>query len=337
MIEPSHIRPSIRAVRACALILAITILIAGCRGAASDDEAPPETSTPTLAVSVAKADTAPMHETLRLLGTTAAMRHVILRAPVAGRVLGMNLKIGDTVRRGQTIAHVLSLEIEAARQGLDIAKKIDPQDAATLEKSVNKYGHGPGIPVVATEGGVVSAPPTTTGQVVAYLDPLADLVDPKSVYVDAAVPAEDVHLVSVGMPAIVKSPLRPNVEMPARVAAILPNFNAGSATSAVRIEFTGPERIVAAGAPAEAMVITQSVPDAIVIPAAALFQDDNGAFHVFIAGKDGRAHRVPVTIGIRNQDQVQVTAGIAAGDLVITSGGYALSDGLKVSVAQARK
>ena len=120
------------------------------------------------------------------------------------------------------------------------------------------------------------------------------------------------HLISVGMPAIVKSPLKPNVEMPARVAAILPNFNAGSATSAVRIEFTGPERIVAAGAPAEAMVITQSVPDAIVIPAAALFQDDNGAFHVFVAGKDGRAHRVPVTIGIRNQDQVQVTAGIAA-------------------------
>ena len=85
------------------------------------------------------------------------------------------------------------------------------------------------------------------------------------------------------------------------------------------------------------MVITQSVPDAIVIPAAALFQDDNGAFHVFIVGKDGRAHRVPITIGIRNQDQVQVTAGLAPGDLVITSGGYALSDGLQVSVAQAAR
>ena len=55
------------------------------------------------------------------------------------------------------------------------------------------------------------------------------------------------------MDAIVKSPLKPNDEMPARVAAILPNFNAGSATSAARIEFTSPDRIVAAGAPAEAM------------------------------------------------------------------------------------
>jgi multidrug efflux pump subunit AcrA (membrane-fusion protein) len=327
-----------RTLCAFALLFAIATLSVGCRGAASsDEEAPPEAANPTLAVSVAKVGNAPMRNTLRLLGTTAAMHHVLLRAPVGGRVLGMNLKIGDTVRKGQTVAHVLSLEIEAARQGLDIAKKIDPQDAATLEKSVKKYGHTPGIPVVATEGGLVSAPPVTTGQVVAYLDPLADLVDPKSVYVDTAVPAGDVHLITVGMPAIVKSPLKPNLEMPARVAAILPNFNAGSATSAVRIEFTGPDRIVEAGAPAEAMVITQSVPDAIVIPAPALFQDDNGAFHVFIVGKDGLAHRVPIAIGIRSPDQVQTTSGLTPGDLVITSGGYALSNGLKVSVAQASK
>lgn len=336
MIGPFQIQAYIRALRAFALIFALAILIAGCRGAASD-EAPPEASNPTLAVSAAKVGTAPMRSTLRLLGTTTAMHHVILRAPVAGRVLGMNLKIGDTVRKGQVVAHVLSLEIEAARQGLGIAKKIDPADAPALERSVHKYSNDPGIPVVATEGGVVSAPPTTTGQVVAYLDPLADLVDPNSVYIDAAVPAEDVHLMNVGMPAVVKSPVKPGDEMPARVAAILPNFNAGSATSSARIEFTGPDKIAAAGAPAEAMVITQSAPDAIVIPAAALFQDDNGAFHIFIVGKDGRAHRVPVTIGIRNPDQVQITSGLTPGDLVITSGGYALSDGLKVSVAQASK
>jgi RND family efflux transporter MFP subunit len=184
---------------------------------------------------------------------------------------------------------------------------------------------------------VVSAPPISSGQVVAYLDPLADLVDPKSIYLDAAVPAEDAHLIAIGMPAMVKSPLQPDLEMPARVAALLPNFNAGSATSSVRIEFTGSARIYAAGAPAEAMVITQSAPSAIVIPAAALFQDDNGGFHVFVAGKDSRAHRTAVTIGIRSQDRVQVSSGLVLGDLVITSGGYALSDGLQVSSAQASR
>ncbi len=330
-------RSYIRTLRSFALILAVATLIAGCRGAASDDDASPEAAAPTLAVSVAKVTTAPMNRKLTLLGTTAATHQVILRAPTGGRVIGMNLKIGDTVRKNQQIGRVLSLEVEAARHGLAVAKKIDPQDAPRLEQSVNKYGKGGGIPVIAPEGGVVSAPPVASGQVVAYLDPLADLVDPNTVYVDTAVPAQDVHAISVGMPAIVRSPLKPNVEMPARVAAILPNFNAGSATSPVRIEFTGAERIIEAGAPTEATVITHSVPDAIVIPAAALFQDDDGSFHVFIVGKDDKAHRVPVTLGIRNRDQAQVTSGLTPGDLVITSGGYALSDGLKVSVEQVSK
>ena len=320
-----------------ALMLGVATICAGCRRAASEDEPPSETSNPTLAVSAGKVAVAPMRQTLRLLGTATAMHHVLLRAPVAGRVLGMNLRIGDRVRQGQTVAHVLSLEIEAAREGLDIAKRVDPEDAASLEKSVSKYNRENGIPVVAPEGGVVSAPPVTSGQVVAYLDPLADLIDPNSVYIDTAVPAEELHLVAVGMPAVVKSPLKPNVDMPARVAAILPNFNAGSATSAVRIEFTGTDRIVEAGAPAEAIVITQTGPDAIVFPATALFQDDSGGFHTFIVGKDGRAHRVPITLGIRSPDQVQATSGLKPGDLVITSGGYALSDGLRVSVAQASK
>jgi len=323
--------------RAFAMIAAAAILLAGCRRADSDDEAPSQAANPTLAVSATKATIAPMNETLRLLGTTAAMHHVILRAPVAGRVLGMKLKIGDRVSKGETVARVLSLEIEAARQGLSIAKKIDPEDAASLEKSVNKYGHDPGIPVVAGDSGFVSAPPVTSGQVVAYLDPIADLVDPNSVYAEMAVPAEDVHLIAVGMTAEVKSPLKPNAAMPARVAAMLPNFNVGSATSTARLEFTSADRLLAVGAPAEAFVTTKSVPDAIVIPTAALFQDDNGAFHVFIVGTDSRAHRVPITIGIRTQDQVQATSGLAAGDLVITSGGYALSDGLLVTVAQASR
>ena len=328
-------RSYVSTLRIGAVILGLTILIAGCRRGSTDD-AQPEAVTPTLAVTAAKVTTAPMTKTLRLLGTTAATHQVVLRAPVGGRVTGMHLKIGDRVQKNEQIARVLSLEVEAARQGLAVAKKIDPQDAPRLEQSVNKYGRGNGIPVIAPEGGVVSAPPIVSGQVVAYLDPLADLVDPNSVYVDAAVPAENVHAISIGMPATIKSPLKPNLEMPGRVAAILPNFNAGSATSAVRIEFSGPERILESGAPTEIMVTTHSVPDAIVIPAAALFQDDNGAFHVFVAGADGRAHRTPVTLGIRNPDQVQVLAGLAPGDSVVTSGGYALSDGLQVSVEPAK-
>ena len=67
-----------------------------------------------------------------------------------------------------------------------------------------------------------------------------------------------------------------------------------------------------------------------MIPAAALFEDSAGEYHVFVAGPEGRAHRMAVTLGLRTQEQAQVLSGVRPGDTVITSGGYALSDGLEV-------
>lgn len=325
--------------RAIAFSALLTIAVAGCRGARTDgDDSPAPAPNPTMLVTTARAGTQPMHRELKILGTTVAMNHVILRAPTAGRVVGVSLKMGDTVRKGQVVARVINREFEAAKAGLAMAQKLDPDNAASLAKSIARHAANNGVAVVATGGGVVSHPPVTNGQVVAELDPLVDLIDPSSVYVEADAPIDELYLFQTGMPAIVTSPLRPGFGFPARVAAVMPSFDAANATSPLRIDFTGDERIPVAGAPVQARVIVSSVPDATVIPLVALFQEaETGRFHVFVAGADGRAHRTEVTIGLRDKDRVQVTSGLKPGDLVITSGGYALSDGLQVSVAQAQQ
>ncbi len=315
-----------------------TALLAGCGGAkegGGEIAAQPE---PVLLVSAARAEVHPMTSELRLLGKTVATRHVIIRAPTAGRVTGLKLASGDFVRKGQIVARVVNREIEAAEAGLAVARRIDPQDAPALSASVKRYSHSAGIPVVAPESGIVSQPPVTSGQMVADLDTLVDLIDPASLYVDTSVPVNQLSLLRPGMAATVTTPFRPGVEFPARIAAILPSFDASSATSSVRTDFTGPERIAEAGAPVEVRIETASVPDAIVIPAPALFQDQGvDRYHVFVVGADGRAHRTDITVGLRQRDLVQVTAGIKAGELVVTSGGYALSDGLHVRVAQGNQ
>ncbi len=322
---------------AAALVAIAAAFVPGCRRGAGDEET--ETAAnPILLVTVARAEVQPMQSELRILGTTVAMRHIILRAPSAGRVVGINLKTGDVVHRGQVVGRVISREIEAARAGLEIASRMDPAEAAALKRSVDRYSHPTGVAVVASEGGVVSHPPVTDSQVVAELDPLVDLIDPSSIYVQADVPIDELHLIRPDMDATVTSPLDPGSRFPARVAAIMPSFDATSATSPVRLDFTGTERIPQAGAPVEARIVTERVPDAIVIPAAALFEDpERGGWHVFVAGADGRAHRTAVTIGIRTADRVQVTSGLKPGDQVITSGGYALSDGLQIRIAGTKQ
>jgi multidrug efflux pump subunit AcrA (membrane-fusion protein) len=332
-------RSNRRSVAILAMALA-TALLAGCGGEKKTGDEDAKPSNPVLLVNAARAEIHPMTSELRLLGKTVAMRHVIIRAPTAGRVIGMKLVSGDSVRKGQVVAHILNREVEAAEAGLAVARKIDPQNARGLGVSVDRYNRSrsAGIAVVAPESGVVSQPPLTSGQMVADLDPLVDLIDPASLYVDTSVPVSQLSLVRPGMTATVTTPFRPGVEFPARVDAILPNFDAASATSSVRTDFIGADRIAEAGAPVEVRIQTASAPDAIVVPVAVLFQDQGAdRYHVFIIGADGRAHRTNIRVGMRDRDLVQVTNGIKSGDLVVTSGGYALSDGLGVRVAQGNQ
>src|SRR3984957_12112843 len=147
-----------RTIAIFAAMLAIaTALLSGCGGGkAADDEDSKPPANPTLLVSAARAEVHPMTSELRLLGKTVATRHVIIRSPTAGRVIGIKLVSGDPVRKGPLIAHVVNREIEAAEAGLAVASKIDPQDAPRLSASVGRYNHSVGIPVVAPESGIVS-------------------------------------------------------------------------------------------------------------------------------------------------------------------------------------
>jgi len=317
-----------------AALLAVALILAGCGRRAEGPQAPAADRGPILAVTASPVVTAPMESTLTLLGTTVALDHIVLRAPAAGRVLGMSLNVGDRVRKGEVVGYLMNREVEAAQQGLEIARKLDPKDASELARSVRPYTRSPGIPIVSPYNGVVAAPPVAAGQTVSYMDPVVNLIDPRSIYVEANVPVEDVAQVRPGMHVIISSSLRPGVKMTGLLAAMLPSVNPASATSAVRIDFTGSARIEQAGAPIEVRVVTKSVLNAMVIPSAALFQGSGETAYVFVAGADGRAHRTPVVAGIQTPLIVQVTSGLRPGESVITSGGYALSDGLRITVAQ---
>ncbi|MBV8770848.1 MAG: efflux RND transporter periplasmic adaptor subunit [Deltaproteobacteria bacterium] len=319
------------------LLLALAIAFAGCRSGASEDQDAHTPAAVTMAVSGARVATKPIRREVKLLGETVAQRHISLRAPAAGRVIGLSILTGDRVKRGEVVAHIVSREVEAAVNGLAVARQIDPAEASSLADSVTPYLRGPGVPVTVPEDATVAQRLVSPGQLVADFDQLADLVDPRSIFVNAAVPVDDLVDIHPGMEVIVSSPLYRGVNFPARVAGLSPSFNQAGATSEVRIEFTGAHRIEEAGAPVEATVTVSFVPDAIVIPTAALFEDaTNNSYYVFRAGSDGRAHRQPVTIGIQSHPQVQITRGLEPGQIVITSGGYALSDGLKVAVSVAR-
>lgn len=65
-------------------------------------------------------------------------------------------------------------------------------------------------------------------------------------------------------------------------------------------------------------ILVQEKKDVIVVPYESVFLK-NGKMHVYIA-KDDKAHLQPITLGIREKDQIEITSGIKVGDIVIARG-----------------
>jgi membrane fusion protein (multidrug efflux system) len=84
-------------------------------------------------------------------------------------------------------------------------------------------------------------------------------------------------------------------------------------------------------------LIPQKVENALVVPAVAILDQPEGGHAVMVAGPDNRAHLHAIQIGIRTNDQVQVTSGLQVGQRVITSGAYGLPDNTKVKVEEPNK
>lgn len=73
----------------------------------------------------------------------------------------------------------------------------------------------------------------------------------------------------------------------------------------------------------------------LTIPYGALL-DDGGRSYVFVV-KGGVAHEQDVSPGSSTGDRIQILKGLAAGDKVVTEGGTALEDGMKVTEQGAAK
>jgi len=73
-----------------------------------------------------------------------------------------------------------------------------------------------------------------------------------------------------------------------------------------------------------AEAIVKSNPKALVIPAAAVLTANSGNTSVIVVDAENKPHRKPVTLGIREGANVEVTDGLQNGERVVTAGAFEL-------------
>lgn len=83
-----------------------------------------------------------------------------------------------------------------------------------------------------------------------------------------------------------------------------------------------------------ARLLVDTQQDAIVIPTAALQMGNDGHF-VWVLNSDNKVSKHTVTTGIQDSEKVVITAGLSAGDRVVTDGIDRLTEGASVEVVEA--
>jgi HlyD family secretion protein len=179
--------------------------------------------------------------------------------------------------------------------------------------------------------GVITDRPLFQGELAAANQPIMTVMNTSKLIAKAHISQNEAILIRPGSPAQLQlAGLEETID--AKVTLISPALDPGSTTIEVWVEAEKPNIALRPGMNVQINIQVDSVKDALVVPASALFKTAEGEDYLLLAGSDQKAHQAKVKIGIRNKALAEIVSGITAGDQVITQGGYAIPDGTKIVI-----
>jgi len=182
--------------------------------------------------------------------------------------------------------------------------------------------------------GVVTDRPLFAGETAAAGAPLLTVMDTSSLLAKTHIAQSLAQQMKVGDGASVKVPGETD-SVVAKVELISPALDPGSTTVEVWLKIDNRAGKFKVGTPVKVSIKGRTVAQAWKISASAVQTVQDGSKYVMVVGGDNAAHRRPITLGIVDGEDVQVTGGIVPSDLVVTGGAYGLDDGTKVKVGAA--
>ncbi len=173
--------------------------------------------------------------------------------------------------------------------------------------------------------GVVTDSPYYVGETPASGQPIVTVMDLSQIVARAHIAQDQASRLKAGDDATISVP---GLDKPldGKVTLVSPALDPDSTTVEVRVAAANPGEKLKPGAGVRVEIVAQTVPHAIVIPASALLTGSDGSTSVIVLGADNKPKSQDVKVGIRNGDDAQITDGLKAGDRVVTTGAYELSN-----------
>jgi len=172
--------------------------------------------------------------------------------------------------------------------------------------------------------GVVTDRPNYAGETPATGAPLITVMDLAQVVARAHISQVDAARVKAGDAATIALPGIPGPPIKGRVTLVSPALDPSSTTVEVWVQAPNPGGRLKPGVSARVTMIGQTVPKAIVAPAAALLTDTDGVTSMIVLDTDNKPHKKKVKVGIRDGGDIQITDGLQGGERVVTVGAFEL-------------
>lgn len=334
-----------------ALTLAL-ISLSGCNKDAHSEEKKAEAVIPVEAKVVLLGDIAAAYAGT---ATLTAENEAWVSAKASGIVTRVLVEEGDIVKAGQTLAQLdteklaleaerhrtqlAKLENELARSSKLIAKNLISADAheklkfevATLKAAYQMAAlEVKNATVVAPIDGIIAERLIKTGNMVALNQATFRISDFDPLHAVLHVPEQELAKLKVEQTAQVQADALRDKRFTGTIKRISPVVDPASGTFKVTVEVRDPAAQLKPGMFGRVSVVYDLHKAARLLPKDAVLAEDKSSA-VFIV-RDGIAYRQRVTTGFSNDQHIEITDGLKAGDLVVTAGHANLKDKTKVEL-----
>jgi RND family efflux transporter MFP subunit len=326
-----------------------TLLLSGC---GRKPETHP-TSQPNLAVAQVQVHTAESRQqatTEEVVGTVRAKLRATLEAKLSGRIDKMPVLLGQAVKAGQLVAHLDAAEIKArleqAQASLQQAERdwkrtsalFDQQAATRSDYDATGSRHEVAkaavaeaqammgyVEVLAPFDGVVTKKWADVGDLASPGKPLIDIEDPSMLQLEADVPEA------------IASRIQPNSRLAIRVDSLKGELDgtvreiaptADPASRTLRVKLDLPRTAGLMSGQFARLVVPVGQSSSVRVPVSAVVL--RGQLEILFVVANQRAQLRLVKTGRRIGDEVEVLAGLDAGESVVVGGAALLADGQPV-------
>lgn len=314
---------------------------------------------------------AAMEDAIPVTGNLAPLERAELRARLEGDLVGVYVREGEAVRAGQLLARFEAAEetgqrvsaqadLAAARSELSTAQwnldqtrelhregALPERDLRQAEQTVaaararvaaaesrlrSSAETVSDTRVVAPVSGMIERRLVNPGEHVNRGASMFTLVQGSTLELAASVPERQALAVQPGQEVRFTAGGR---EFTGRVARVNPSVDAASRSVRVYVQVPNPDGSLRAGTFATGRIVARVVEDALVLPAAAIREGQDGA-KPFVYRIDGEEIGVAeVTPGLRDEANgtVQIVDGLNPGDRVVVGNVGLLGRGMKVRMA----